>query len=163
GDLSGLHDGDTAAETAGPTLLPELKVNPEDQGANYLLTLAAVADPNRQVAMLRDALPRYKESFELPLRLARGLIAVGAFSEAEAYQRVPQTARLFVRAQAALARTLLAQSGTGLSVENLRRAAEVVAALPLEGVEAHRLRAEVLDGALGLLRTNGVAANSGLS
>jgi serine/threonine-protein kinase PknG len=266
GDLSALHDSDTAVEAAGPALLPELKVNPEDTGANYLLTLAAVADPERQAVMLQDALRRFKDSVEVPLRFARTLIGTGRFGPAEtqlaeiaakdafewrvtwyrglaalcerkpkeasaafdrvyselpgelavklalavaadmagdlnvavqkydlvsrtdptfttaafglarcltrmgkrpeaveAYQRVPATARLFVRAQSALARTLLAQSGTGLSIEDLRKAAEVVAGLPLEGMECHRLRAEVLDGALTLLGSRGVAANSGLS
>jgi serine/threonine-protein kinase PknG len=266
GDPSALHDGDAAVEAAGSALVPELKVNPEDPGANYLLTLAAVADPHRQVAMLRDGLGRFKDSVEVPLRLARTLIGLNTFIEAEehlaavaakdpfewrvtwyrglselcqrqpreavtafdrlyselpgelavklalavaaeavgdlgtaaqkyelvsrtdptfptaafglarcllragkrpeaveAYQRVPQTARLFVRAQAALARTLLAQSGNGLGIEDLRKAAEVVAALPLEGAESHRLRAEVLEAGLGLLGANGVAANSGLT
>jgi serine/threonine-protein kinase PknG len=266
GDLSALHDGsDAGIDTAGPLLLPELKTNPEDSGANYLLTLAAVTDPERQAVVLQDSLRRFKDSVELPLRFARSLIATSRFSAAEAqlaeveardafewrvtwyrglsalwqrkpkdafaafdrvysdlpgelavklglavaaemagdlssaaqkydlvsrtdptfttaafglarcqkragkrpeaveaYQRVPQTARLFVRAQVALARSLLATSGTGLSVEDLRKAAEVVAALPLEGAEYYRVRAEILENALGLLGAQAFAANSGM-
>jgi serine/threonine-protein kinase PknG len=76
-------DGKGILEPA-PELLPDLKVDPEDAAAGFVLTTAGVADPARRVRMLREAQGRFTASVELPLRLARDLIAAGSLDEAEA-------------------------------------------------------------------------------
>ncbi|MDR3635426.1 MAG: tetratricopeptide repeat protein [Isosphaeraceae bacterium] len=83
GDLLALRADEGVGVTAADSgVLPELKVHPEDPAANYLLATAAAA-PRRQVAMLREALPRFPRSAELLLRLARALMATHEFDEAE--------------------------------------------------------------------------------
>jgi serine/threonine-protein kinase PknG len=86
GDLLALQD-DENVDAAGAALLPELKVHAEDPAAPFLLTTAA-ADPQRRVVALRAAMqgPLGKDgaSAELPMRLARTLIDLGALDEAEA-------------------------------------------------------------------------------
>jgi serine/threonine-protein kinase PknG len=82
-DVLALHDGGGADVTAaGVGVLPGLKVQPDEPAANFLLSVAAVL-PQRQVAILRDAVMRFQQSTEVPLRLARALIATGEFVEAE--------------------------------------------------------------------------------
>jgi len=54
GDVLALR-GDADVRTGGAAVLPDLKVNAEDPAASFLLSLAAVTDPRRQVALLRDA------------------------------------------------------------------------------------------------------------
>jgi serine/threonine-protein kinase PknG len=76
-------DGEAGIAGPGASLLPELKANPDDPGAGFLLSIAAVADPARQVALLKDAVPKHSESVELPLCLAKSLIDVSSFEEAE--------------------------------------------------------------------------------
>jgi serine/threonine-protein kinase PknG len=85
GDVMALREEeDDGITAAGGALVPELKADPEDPGANFLLSIAGVTNPRRRVTLLREALGRYEDSAELPLRLARNLIAVGSFDEAEA-------------------------------------------------------------------------------
>jgi serine/threonine-protein kinase PknG len=84
GDVLAPGGGEDGMATPGPGLLPELKADAEDPGVNFLLSTAGVFDPKRRVTLLQEALPRFPESAELPLRLARNLIAVGAFKEADA-------------------------------------------------------------------------------
>jgi serine/threonine-protein kinase PknG len=83
GDVLAFHDDDSVGiTTAGAEVLPELKVHPEDSAANFLLSTAA-APPRRQAAMLREALPKFPQSVEVPFRLARALIAMQEFAAAE--------------------------------------------------------------------------------
>jgi serine/threonine-protein kinase PknG len=86
-DVLALHEGgdDKGITAPDPDLLPELKVDPEDPGAAFLLTTAAVADPRRRVALLKDALGKHPDSVEVPLRLARNLINLDALDEAETH------------------------------------------------------------------------------
>ena len=82
-DVLALHESEShEVTTAGASVLPGLKVDPEEPAANFLLSVAAVP-PKRQVAMLRDAVTRFPRSTEVPLRLARALIATEEFTEAE--------------------------------------------------------------------------------
>ncbi len=86
GDVLALHaDEGEAALKAGADALPDHKLNPEDPAAASLLSLAAVTDPRRLVALLREAAVKYEDSVEAPLLLARGLIDLGAFDEAETH------------------------------------------------------------------------------
>ncbi len=88
GDVMAQHEGNSngdgdGLETAGADLLPALKVNPDDPGANFLLSTVAVASPQARVKLLREALGRFSESVEVPFQLARSLIAERSFGEAE--------------------------------------------------------------------------------
>lgn len=71
-------------------LLPELKANADDPGAGLLLSVAAVAEPARQVALLKEAVVRVPDSAELHLCLARGLIELDSFGAAEAHLALVQ-------------------------------------------------------------------------
>ncbi len=82
-DPLALHDPGDGTVEADPALLPELKVDAEDPGAAFLLTTANVSDPARRAALLAAAIPRHPDSAEVPLRLARELIAGGAFDDAQ--------------------------------------------------------------------------------
>src|SRR5262249_45260976 len=64
--------------------LPELKPDAEDPGARFLLTTAGVAEPRRRAALLQEGRARFPDSAEVPLRLAREQIALGAYGDAEA-------------------------------------------------------------------------------
>jgi serine/threonine-protein kinase PknG len=91
GDVLAHHD-DGGAGVSSPEagVLPELKVHPEDPAANFLLSTAAVP-PRRQAAMLLEALSRFPQSAELPLRLARALIGANEFNEAEKHLAAAET------------------------------------------------------------------------
>jgi serine/threonine-protein kinase PknG len=82
-DVLSLRDDEDGVAGAGPGLLPELKLDSADPAANFLLSTAAVPTPARRAALLREALPRFAGSAELPLRLAAALTAAGNFDEAE--------------------------------------------------------------------------------
>src|SRR5262249_21272211 len=65
GDVLGLRaDPGDGATAAGAAVLPDLKINAEDPAAGSLLALAAVTDPRRQAAMLRDMVAKYEDSVE---------------------------------------------------------------------------------------------------
>ncbi|MBV8611680.1 MAG: protein kinase [Singulisphaera sp.] len=86
GDMMALHEGDgngDGVEATSADLLPMLKVNPDDPGANFLLSTVAVASPKARVELLRGALSRFPESVEVPLQLAKALIAGRSFDQAE--------------------------------------------------------------------------------
>ncbi len=82
GDALTAHEEEEGAPP-GAALLPELKVDSDDPGASFLLGTAGVAAPARRAALLREALPRFPASAELPLRLARALLDLHSFDEAE--------------------------------------------------------------------------------
>jgi serine/threonine-protein kinase PknG len=86
GDVMALREGDgenLGVDRTGPGLLPELKVNPDDPAAGFVLSTAAAAtSPAKEVVLLREALHRYRDSTELPFRLVHALIATGTFDEA---------------------------------------------------------------------------------
>jgi serine/threonine-protein kinase PknG len=83
GDLMVLYEGDVGVTAGGPDLVPELKIDSEDPGAAFLLTSAAVPDPRRRSVLLREALSRFTDSAEVPLRLARDLITLGEHDQAQ--------------------------------------------------------------------------------
>ncbi|HMD62221.1 MAG TPA: tetratricopeptide repeat protein, partial [Opitutaceae bacterium] len=86
GDVTARLDGDgdgDGVDAPGADLLPVLKVNSDDPGANFLLSTVAVASPRAQVGLLREALKKFPESVEVPLQLAKLLIAAQSFDEAE--------------------------------------------------------------------------------
>jgi serine/threonine-protein kinase PknG len=85
GDVLALRGDEDGALAAGAGALPDLKVNPEDPAAGAMLALAAVTDPRRQAALLREAVGMYPESVEAPLLLAQTLIDLGAYDEAETH------------------------------------------------------------------------------
>lgn len=70
---------------------------------------------------------------------------------AAAYRRVPPTSNRYVQAQTALARLLI--HGTTTSLEDIRQAAQAVEALEgvADGLELHRLRADIFAAAVGLI------------
>jgi serine/threonine-protein kinase PknG len=259
GDVMGLRAEVGDSVVTGAALLPELKVNADDVAAGFLLSLAAVTEPRRQIALLREAVVRYEDSVEAPLLLARTLIDVGEHIEVEkclasieardrfdwrvtwlrgrsllaqkkakeartlfdrvyaevpgelaaklavaiaaeveanhvaaarlyeivsrtdpgftsaafglarclmhggkrteaveAYGRVPQTSGLYTRAQLALARVLIRLTPGIPGADELQRASAVIEALPLEGIEHARIRAEVLESALTLLSSGAI-------
>jgi len=82
GDLATLADEDGVA-VPGADQLPGLKVDPEDPAANFILSLAAVGDPTRRTMLLKQALPRFRDSAELLFRLTRELIVLRDFEEAD--------------------------------------------------------------------------------
>ena len=72
GDLMALQEHeDEGVASPSPAMVPELKADPSDPGARFLLGMANVAVPRRRAVLLQEALLRFPESFELPLRLAR--------------------------------------------------------------------------------------------
>src|SRR5262249_54260103 len=85
-DVLALREGegeDLGVDRTGPTLLPELKVNPDDPAASFVLSTAAAApNPAKEVVLLREALYRFKDSTELPFRLVHALLGTGTFDEA---------------------------------------------------------------------------------
>jgi serine/threonine-protein kinase PknG len=94
GDVLMLHEHD-ALDVPNAGLLPDLKADAEDTGANFLLSLAGVADPRRRADLLRDALAKHPDSAELPLRLARTLIDLRAYTEAAEHLATVEARDLF--------------------------------------------------------------------
>jgi len=234
-------------------LLPEIRIDPDDPGAEHVLSFALVRDPKRKIELLRPS--RQPDSIEIPLRLAQAWIEAGNYRNAEsclgeveaklpgdwrvawyrglsllrrgqprdalaafdgvysdlpgepaaklalalsaelagnddramplydlvsrvdpsfataafglgrclrragqraeaaaAYRRVPQASSLYARAQTALASALASMTPTPPGADDLCQAAAVIEALALEGIEQFRLRAEVLENALALLK-----------
>jgi serine/threonine-protein kinase PknG len=82
GDALALHEQD-ALDAPDARVLHDLKANADDSGSSFLLSIGGVADPRRRADLLRGALTKFSESAELPLRLARTLIHLRAFAEAE--------------------------------------------------------------------------------
>jgi serine/threonine-protein kinase PknG len=86
GDVLALRsDASDSALAVDASLLPDIKVNPEDPAAGFLLSLAAVTDSQRLAALLREAAAKYEESIEVPFLLARSLIDLAAYDEAETH------------------------------------------------------------------------------
>jgi serine/threonine-protein kinase PknG len=86
GDVLALRDQSAdGVEAASAELLPDLKGDAADPAAAFLLSTAAVTDPNRQAALLSSALPRYPESAELRLQLAKTLMGLDDFDRAETF------------------------------------------------------------------------------
>jgi serine/threonine-protein kinase PknG len=71
-----LLDADDAAGTAAPLvrLLPALKVDANDPGANLILAAAGITRPEKRLSALRDIAARKPDSVEGVLRLADALI-----------------------------------------------------------------------------------------
>jgi serine/threonine-protein kinase PknG len=71
-----LVDADDAAGAAAPLvrLLPALKVDANDQGANLILAAAGITRPEKRLGALRDITTRKPDSVEGMLRLADALI-----------------------------------------------------------------------------------------
>lgn len=85
GDVLGLRDGESdGIEGVGPDLLPDLKGDATDPAAGFLLSIASLTNPKRQLTMLQGALPKFPDSVELRLQLAKNLIALDSFDQAEA-------------------------------------------------------------------------------
>jgi serine/threonine-protein kinase PknG len=80
GDVMALRD--SGVTEASADLLPDLKMDTDDKAAPFLLTTAGLADPRKRIGLLQQALPRFSDSTELPLRLARDLLRVGAWADA---------------------------------------------------------------------------------
>jgi serine/threonine-protein kinase PknG len=79
---------------AAAEMLPELKVDPEDPGANLVMSLANVSNLQSRAKALREHLHRNGESAEVRLRLAATLIRMIDFDHAwkilaEAEERDP--------------------------------------------------------------------------
>ena len=72
GDVLVLHEQE-ALDAPDANWLPDLKINADDPGAGFLMSMAGVSDLRRQADLLRTSLPKFPESAELLLRLARTL------------------------------------------------------------------------------------------
>jgi serine/threonine-protein kinase PknG len=107
-----------------------------------------------------DAVSRADASFtSAAFGLARCLERKGdRAGAAEAYRRVPSTSSRYAHAQLALARLLLRSDGAaGPGLQELVGASDAVDAVAgqLEGLEVHRLRAELLAAAAQFVETGG--------
>jgi serine/threonine-protein kinase PknG len=107
-----------------------------------------------------DAVSRADASFtSAAFGLARCLERRGdRAGAAEAYRRVPPTSSKFAQAQIALAKLLLRADGpAGPSLSDLAGASDAVEAVAgqLEGLEVHRLRAELLAAAARYVEAGG--------
>ena len=132
-DVLALAD-DPGAVAAAPSeaLVPELKVDPDDPAANYLLTTVGGVSPAKRAPLLEAALATYPASVEVPLRLARTRLALGEYGNAEAHLMKVEAADPFDwRVTWYRARSLLAQ---GKSVEARDAFDRVYSELPGEPV-----------------------------
>ena len=114
--------------------------------AAKLYNIVSVTDPNFTTA-----------SFGL----ARCLSTRSRRDEAiAAYRRVPASSSAYTNAQIALARTwLLSNATVAPGHSELQNAASAIEALTLDGLERHRLAAEVQQIALGLLESRCITPN----
>lgn len=126
---------------------------PGEPAVKLALALAAEAAGDDAIAApLYDRVSRADPAFvTAAFGLARCLRRAGRRSEAaDALRRVPATSSAYPAAQVALARALIGTDPGPPTADDLARAAGVIEALNLEGADHLRLRAEVLERALGL-------------
>ena len=131
-------------------------------GAKLAVALAAEAAGESAAAVrLYDRVSRTDPNFtSAAFGLARCHTKAGQRHEAaEAYGRVPASSSLYTRAQTALARVLLSPAPTPATMEEVQKAAAVIEALALEGMEQAKLRAEVLETTLALLDRHAIKAD----
>ncbi len=136
---------------------------PGELAVKLALGLAAEAAGDNATALrLFDLVSRTDPSFvTASFGLARRLAAAGKRVEAAAaYARVPPTSSLYIQAQLAMARALCDRRAPPPSVENLQAAANAIEALTLEGMELARIRADLLENALELLRARTLTAST---
>jgi serine/threonine-protein kinase PknG len=136
---------------------------PGEPAAQLSLAVAAeLAGDGAMAARLYDLTSRADPSFvSASFGLARCLAAAGRREDAAAAcGRVAPTSSLYAQAQSALARTLIREAPTPPGAAELRRAAEVLDALALQGAEDAKLRAEVLETALRLLESRALAEDA---
>jgi serine/threonine-protein kinase PknG len=82
GEPAGLDDK-CDVDKPSVKLLPALRIDSEDPGADDLLALSGVRDPAKLIPLLQAAVKRQPDSVEIPLQLLRALIEHGDYEEAE--------------------------------------------------------------------------------
>lgn len=84
GDVLALRE---TADTSRPdaSLIPPLKMDLQDPGAQFIITNTGAMQPSKQTAALKQALSQFPDSKEVILALANNLIQLGQYSEAEGY------------------------------------------------------------------------------
>lgn len=82
GDALALRE---TADTSRPdaSLIPPLRMDLQDPGAQYIFTNVGAIQPSKQTAALKQALSLYPDSKEVHLALAYNLIQLGQYGEAE--------------------------------------------------------------------------------
>jgi serine/threonine-protein kinase PknG len=149
----------SAASAAFDLVYSEL---PGEPAAKLALALSVeIAGIDAQAIPLYDLVSRTDPSFATAaFGLARCLRRNGRRVEAaDAYRRVPPTSSLYILAQTALADTLASAYPAPPGADDLCMASSVLEALALEGIEQIRLRAQVLETTLGLLKSRSVSAD----
>jgi serine/threonine-protein kinase PknG len=155
--LSMLHQGSGAAAYACfDAVFSEL---PGEPAAKLALALASeIIGDHAQAVALYDLVSRTDPSFATAaFGLARCLLTLGRRAEAaDAYRRVPQSSSLYAVAQTSLAAALTSINPSPPALDDLCMASTVLEALALEGVEQIRLRAQVLETTLDLLKASAI-------
>jgi serine/threonine-protein kinase PknG len=133
------------------------------------LALALAAEHGGQLdaaSHLFDLVSRVDLSFTTAIfGLARCRAAAGDRAGAvEAYRRVPQTSSMYVEAQSAVARALIAPvGGAAPGTDELVEAGRVLERLPLDGEQRAALSREVLEAALGLFERGTLPPQAGVT
>jgi serine/threonine-protein kinase PknG len=133
---------------------------PGEPAVQFAVALAAEAGGDDATATrLYELVSRIDPGFAAAaFGLGRCLERQGRRDEAaRAYGRVPPTSSLYALAQSALVRALVRTTPTAPGADQLRQASAVFEALALEGEGEVRLRVEVLETALPLLRDKALA------
>jgi serine/threonine-protein kinase PknG len=158
--LSQLHQGlGAAASAAFDAVYTEL---PGEPAAKLALALSAeIAGDDAQAIPLYDLVSSTDPSFATAaFGLARCLRRNARRAEAaDAYRRVPPSSSLYIRAQTALAAVLASANPTPPAADDLCMASSVLEALATEGIEQIRLRAQVLETTLDLLKSQVMPAD----
>lgn len=82
----------TGATTVSYRALPALKMDPQDKAAGLLTAVLTEAEPERLADLLQAVLVQYPQSVEVALRMARVLIDLQRYAEAEQHlSRVART------------------------------------------------------------------------
>jgi serine/threonine-protein kinase PknG len=117
-----------------------------------------VAGDSDNAARLYDGVSRTDPGFvTASLGLGRCLARADRRAEAvAAWRRVPQTSSLYVRAQLLAVRCLTRSTPAPPTVDDLCQASEVVQALPLDGAERARARADLFSNTLSALTCRAV-------
>lgn len=81
----------------------------------------------------------------------------------EALERVPQTSSLWMRSRIEMARLLIDKKYVQPGANELKKAADAIHTIALEGKELYQLTKQVLETALDLIQTKSVAPSSSIS
>ncbi len=139
---------------------------PGELAPKVALALASELAGNLDVAIkMFDLVSRTDPSFvSAAFGLARCLLSRGERRAAvAALNRVPQSSALYTRSRIAAARILSGQDHAAPSCADLAEASAVAESVGLEGMNAHRLHAQILDAALDVLYSGEVKPDPALT